>query len=165
LDRAFTSLVPVDNRLFRKARAGVVLRKEFGLPFDELRELFLHDLRDASMQVLAAGFEERAVGGVLDQRVLETVDDIGRGAPTVDKLSRDQLVEGGLQLRLGPAGDRGQQPMGKLAPERRADLGDLLDRGEAIEAGEQRVVQGRGQRERRQRPGQLVTVARVPEQA
>jgi hypothetical protein len=55
--------------------------------------------------------------------------------------------------------------VGELTPERGADLGDLLDRGETIEAGEQRVVQGRWQRERRQRPGQLVVVAHVPEQA
>ena len=61
-------------------------------------------------------------------------------------------------------GDRGEEGVGELAPERGADLGDLLDRGEAVEAGEQRVVQGRWQRERRQRPGQLVMIARVPKQ-
>ena len=55
--------------------------------------------------------------------------------------------------------------MGELAPERGADLGDLLDRGEAVEAGEQRVVQRRWDRERRQRAGQLPAVARVREQA
>ena len=95
------------------------------------------------MQVLAAGFEQGAVGGVLDQRVLEAVGDIGRRAAAVDQLGRDQLIEGGLQLRLGPLGDRGEQPMRKLAPERGANLCDLLDRGEAVEAGEQRVAQGR----------------------
>ena len=57
------------------------------------------------MQDLAAGFEQGAVGGVLDQRVLEAVGDIGRGAPAVDQLGSDQLVERRLQLRVRPVGD------------------------------------------------------------
>jgi hypothetical protein len=89
--------------LFRETRAGVVLREEFGLGFDDLRELGLQDLGDARMEVLAAGLEQGAVGGVLDQRVLEAVDDIGRGAAAVDQLGRDQLVERGLQLRSATA--------------------------------------------------------------
>jgi hypothetical protein len=43
----------------------------------------------------------------------------------------------------------------ELAPECRADLRDLLDRGGAVEPREQRVVQRRGNGERRQRPGQI----------
>ena len=54
-----------------------------------------------------------------------------------------QAVERGLQLRIGPAGDRGEQHIRKLAPERGADLRDLLDRREAVEPGEQRVVERR----------------------
>ncbi len=142
-----------------------MLREEFGLGFDDLRKLFLHDLRDPGMQVLALGLEQRAVGGVLDQRVLEAVGGIGRGAAAIDQLGRNQLVQRRLQLRLGPVGDRGEQPVGELAPERGADLGDLFHGCEAVEAGEQRVMQGRWQRERWQRPGQLVVVARVREQA
>ena len=87
-------------------------------------------------KLLPAGFEQRTVGGVLDQGVLEAVGDIGRGAPAIDQLGRDQLVERRLQLRLGPVGDRGEQPVRELAPERGADLGDLLDGCEAVEAGE-----------------------------
>ena len=55
--------------------------------------------------------------------------------------------------------------MGELAADRGADLRDLLDRGEAVEARKQRVVERRGDRERRQRAGKLVAVARVREQA
>jgi hypothetical protein len=55
--------------------------------------------------------------------------------------------------------------MRKLAPERGADLGDLFHGCEPVEAGEQRIMQGRRQRERRQWPGQFIMVARVLEQA
>jgi hypothetical protein len=50
------------------------------------------------------------------------------------------MVESDLQLRIGPVGDRGEECVGKLATERRADLRDLLHRGEAVEPCEQRVV-------------------------
>ena len=51
--------------------------------------------------------------------------------------------------------------MRELAADHGADLGHLLDRREAVEPGHQRVVQRRRDRERRQRAGQLVAVARV----
>ena len=81
---------------------------------------------------------------------------------------------GGRPARKRPAGrgrrassasgrrrDRGEQLVGELAADHGADLGDLLDRGEAVEAGHQRVVQRRRDRERRQRAGELVAVARI----
>ena len=55
--------------------------------------------------------------------------------------------------------------MRELAADHGADLRHLLDRGEAVEARHQRVVQGRRDRERRQRAGQLVAVAGIREQA
>ena len=90
--------------------------EQLGLGFGGFGEAFLQHLCDAGVEVLTARLEERAVGSVLDQRVLEAVGDIGRGAPAVDQLSRDQLVERRLQLRLGSVGDRGEQAMRKLAP-------------------------------------------------
>ena len=42
-----------------------------------------------------------AVGRVLDQGMLEGVGRVGRRAVTEHELGRDQLVQGGLQLRLG----------------------------------------------------------------
>ena len=142
-----------------------MVREKLGLCLRVLGKLLLQRLRDAGVELLAAGLEQRAVGGVLDQRVLEAVGRIGRGAAAEDQLGGDQLVERGLQLRLRPVGDRGEQRVGELAADRGADLRDLLHRREAVEAGQQRVVQRRRDRERRQRAGQLVVVARVREQA
>ena len=55
--------------------------------------------------------------------------------------------------------------MAELATDHGADLRDLLDRREAVEARHQQVVQGRRDRERRQGAGQLVAIAGVREQA
>ena len=55
--------------------------------------------------------------------------------------------------------------MGELAADHRGGLSDLLDRGEAVEARHQGIVQRRRDRERRQRAGELVAVAGVGEQA
>jgi len=112
------SLVPVPNGLSRQSGFGKMVREEFGLGFDDLRELGLQHLGDAGVQLLAAGFEERAVGGVLNEGVLEAVGDLGRAAAAVDQLGCDQLVEGGLEVRLRAVGDGGEERMGELAAER-----------------------------------------------
>ena len=94
--------------------------------------------------------------------MLEAVGRVGRRAAAEDQLGGDQLVEAACQLRpRGTVGDRGEQLVGELAADRRADLGDLLDRGQPVEPRHQRVVQGRRNGERRQRARQLVVVAGV----
>lgn len=95
-----------------------MVREEFGLGFDDLRELGLQHLGDAGVQLLAAGFEQRAVGGVLNEGVLEAVGDLWWAAAAVDQLGCDQLVEGGLEVRLRAVGDGGEERMGELAAER-----------------------------------------------
>ena len=92
--------------------------------------------------------------------MLEAVGRLGRVAAAEDQLGGDQLSSAACRS-ASAVGDRGEQRVGELAAERGADLRDLLDRGEAVEAGEQRVVQRRRDRERRQRTGQLVMVAGV----
>ena len=49
----------------------------------------------------------------------------------------------------------GQQVARELAADRRRDLGHLLDRGQPVEAGHQRVVQRRRDRQRRQRAREI----------
>ena len=55
--------------------------------------------------------------------------------------------------------------MAELAADHGGGLRDFLDRREAVEPGHQRVVQGRGDRKRRQGTGQLVTIAGIGQQA
>ena len=53
------------------SRASVQwLGEKLGLCLRVLGILLLQRLHDAGVELLAAGFEQRAVGGVLDQRVL-----------------------------------------------------------------------------------------------
>jgi hypothetical protein len=70
---------------------------------------------------------------VLHQRVLEAVNRVGRHAALEDELGSDELAESRLQLVLGKAGYRAQQRVGKLAPDRGADLRHPPPRQEAIE--------------------------------
>ena len=138
---------------------------ELGCGRDDLREPVLQHRRDPSVQDLPAGLEQRLIRGVLDQGVLEAVGGLGRSAAAEDQLGSDQLVERGAQMLFRPIGDRRKQLVRELAADDRPDLGDLLDRREAVEAGHQRVVKRRRDRERRQWAGQLVAVAGVREQA
>ena len=111
-------------------------------------------------------FEQGAVGGVLDQRVLEGV---GR---------HRAACRGGRPARPRPAGrarrrssasgrsaTAASRAWGNSRPSAAPICAISLTGGETIEAGEQRVVQRRGYRERRQRASQLVVVAGVREQA
>ena len=54
--------------------------------------------------------------------MLEAVDRVGWHAALEDQLGSNELTESCLQLVLGKAGYRAQQRVGKLAPDRRADL-------------------------------------------
>ena len=64
-------LVPEIDRLLDQTRVCAVVSENFGLGFGSLREALLQRVGNPGVEVLAAGLEERAVGGVLDQRVLE----------------------------------------------------------------------------------------------
>ena len=60
-------------------------------------------------------------------------------------------------------GDGGEQVPAELAPDRCADLRDLLDRGEAIEPRHQRVAQGQRDRQGAGAPGIFPAIAGIPE--
>ena len=100
----------------------------------DVGEALLEHPRDTSMQLLALGLEERLVRRVLDQRVLERVDGLGRRAAAEDQLGADQLVEGVAQFVGGHRRDRGEYLVAELAADHGADLRHLLDRREAVEA-------------------------------
>ena len=59
---------------------------------------------------------------ILHQHVLEAVDGIRGRAMLEYQFRGDETGESGLQLVLGKTGDGAQQPVGKLASDRRAGL-------------------------------------------
>jgi hypothetical protein len=135
------------------------------LGFDDTWKPRLEHLRDTSVQLLASGLEQRLIGDIFDQGVLETVGGVGRGAAAKHELRGDQLVEPALQLLLRPVSDRGEQLVRELAADHGADLGKLLDRGQPVEPRHQRIVQVRRDRKRRQRARKLVMIASIGHEA
>src|ERR1700722_11548610 len=84
--------------------------------------------RSSNTCARAPGLEQRLIGGVLNERVLETVGRVGRDATAKHELGADQLIEPDFQLLLRPVGDCCDEFGGELAADHRADLGAFLDR-------------------------------------
>ena len=116
-----------------------------------------------SVDALAAASQQRAVGRILNQCMLEYIGCLRRSTADVDQFRFDQLVQGIVERRPLDRRYRFQQGARELASDGRADLGRLLDRRQPIEARGQRVLQGRRDRKRRQRRGQHVGAARLPD--
>jgi hypothetical protein len=63
-----------------------VVCEQLRLGFDNTRKPLLEHVRETSVQLLAPGLEQRLIGGVLDQGVLETVGGVGRAAAAKHEL-------------------------------------------------------------------------------
>ena len=63
--------MPVVDRAFDLPGLSAVVGEELGLRISTLRELLFKYPPDAGVQLLAAGFEQGTVSGVLDLRVLK----------------------------------------------------------------------------------------------
>jgi hypothetical protein len=85
------------------------------------------------VQDLPPALEQGFVGGVLNQRMLEGVAQIGRHARAEQQFRLFELRHCRAQRRLVAAGDRAQRRVGEFAADRGADLRDLLDRREPVE--------------------------------
>ena len=89
---------PIGNRPLRQARVGQMPSQHLRPGLGDVREPLFQHLGDPGMQLLAPRLEERLVGRVLDQGVLEAVGRLGRRAAAEDQLGADQLFEGIVQL-------------------------------------------------------------------
>ena len=107
---------------------------EFRLGRRDRRELIAQGIGDLPVQDLPPALEQGFVGRVLNQRVLEGVARIGRRAGAEQQLDFFELRQCGAQCRLVAAGDRAQQRVGEFPADRGADLRDLLDRRQPVEA-------------------------------
>ena len=79
-ERQAARLLPQRDRLVGQFRLGVVVRQQFGLGRLNVRETLLDHSGDLAVQFLPAPSEQRIVGGILHQCVLEGVKRIGRRA-------------------------------------------------------------------------------------
>ena len=123
--------------LFRHAGRGAVKRAFH----DVVAGLRLEEADDLAVQLLLAEPQQAVIGRVAQQRVFELVA-AGRGFAVVkDDLDLGELIQRAAQSLFGQARDGEEQVVGKLPPDAGPDLGDVLDRGLAVEPGHQRVVQ------------------------
>jgi hypothetical protein len=67
----------------------------------DVGESLLEHFGDPGVQLLALGLEQRLVGGVLNQGVLEAVGRLGRHAAAEHQLRSHPLIEGPAQLVTG----------------------------------------------------------------
>src|SRR5262245_923825 len=115
-------------------------------------------LCDPCVQLLTLVTQQRTVGDVLNQGVLEQIRGPRRRPTTEKQAGVRQLSKRHAQLRVPAAGDSSQQFIGKLATKRGAHLGHLLDSMQTIEPGQQQSLEARRNGQRWYRAGEYVGV-------
>src|SRR5207247_8268604 len=113
---------PIFDSLTIDPGFSIMLGEELGLVIDHIWGMGFERFRDPRMQLLARAAQQAAMRRVLHQRVLESINRVGRRAALEDQLGSDELIESSLQLVVGKAGDTMQQFVGKLPPDRGTDL-------------------------------------------
>jgi len=105
--------LPIIDRLRGATRRGVVLRQEFGLRLDDLREVCLHGLGNPLVILLTHTPEQRLVGCFLNESVLKAIGGLGEYSALVDELRLHKLSQTLLQRCLVQRGDGLEQLIGK----------------------------------------------------
>src|SRR5262249_13816067 len=95
--------------------------------------------------------KKRVVSSIADERMLETVSRFRRTSTANNQLGADQPIERPPQLRLVEGGQRRNQLVGELAANTCADLRHYFGPAETVEAGHERVLQRRRDRQRKYR--------------
>ena len=104
------------------------MREDLRPRLHEFRKPLFQCLGDPAMQGLARAAQQCAVGGVLDQRVLEQILGRRRHAALEDEAGFDEAAQRLLQFGVGELHDRCQQLKGKVAPDCGANLRHILGR-------------------------------------
>ena len=136
------------GRAIGHVRFTVMVRDYLGMCLDRLRETGFQQFCGLQMVLLAGPSQQRAVGGILDQRVLEDIIRPGRAAALVEQFGVDQLPQTLLQQIVAGGGKTGDHFVGEFATQHRTELGQLTDLRQAIKTPHQRFLQriGNGQR-------------------
>jgi len=116
------------------------MRQDLRLAFGSLGELAFKGFGDAGVKRASRLAQQRAIGSVLHQCMLEQVARLRRHALPEQQACLNETVERRSQLRLGLPRHRCQQCVGKLAADHRPDLRHLPCGAEPIETGHQRCV-------------------------
>ena len=130
-------------------------RQQLRLVLGNIGELAFEGFGDAGVKRASRLAQQRAVGRVLHQGVLEQIGRVRRHALPEQQTGRNETVERRLKFRLRLAHHRSQQSMRELTPDGCPDLRHLLGRAEPVEPRHQRGVQACGNC---QRDGTAATV-------
>src|SRR5436309_12132469 len=93
--------------------------EDFGLRLGHRRELLGDRLCHTPMQLSPPTLEERLIGGIVDERMLELIGSLRRNAARVDQLRVGKLLKRRLQFLFGNRRDSLKQLVGELAPDHR----------------------------------------------
>ena len=125
-DRSLAGFQHLADGMLNLPRLSEVMRQQFRLAHTSLWKVPLQRLGDASMQPLPVGAQKGIVGGVLHERVLESVGGAWPRSTLKDQFRRDQPVELLVQRLVAHGGDRPDELVRELPPKRRANLTDLF---------------------------------------
>jgi hypothetical protein len=109
--------LPVAYSRLTEAGFRVMMRQQFWLGLDGLRKLRLQHLRNPLMVLLPCAPQQRLIGGLLDEGMLEDILALRRQPPLVDQLSVHQLGQPLLQRHLVHSCDGLEQFIRKLPPQ------------------------------------------------
>src|SRR5262245_65410696 len=111
------------------------MRQQLWAGLDGLRKAGCEDLPNVLMILLPGAFEQRLIGCILDESVLEHVGRLGRGTMLLEELGLDELMQFTLQGRLIEMRHSLEQLKAKLPPKHRAQLRNAFGREKPIEPG------------------------------
>jgi hypothetical protein len=86
-DRLFTGSQPISSCGERQGRLSEVMGDEFRPRLCILGKLLHHYLRDTLVVLLTGAAQQRLIGGILDERMLERIGGLRRHPPLVHELS------------------------------------------------------------------------------
>ena len=158
LQRALTRLAPQARRLLGQPGLGAVTRQQLGLVLCDLGELAFQNFGNARVQPASRLAQQRAIGGVLHQGMLEQVCRLRRHALAEQQPCGDEPVERRSQVCPRLARHRRQKGVRELPPDGCADLRHVLGGAEPVEPRHQGGVQTCRDRvsRRRNRSGQML---------
>ena len=116
-------------------------RQQLGLAFGDVGELAFEGFGDAGMKRASRLAQQRAVGRVLHQGVLEQIGRMRRHALPEQQTSRNETVKRRIEFRFWLTHHRSQQRMRELPPDSCPYLRHLLGWTEPVEPRHQRSMQ------------------------
>src|SRR5262245_49513184 len=117
LNGSLSRLLQIIDGRFDKTGVQQVMGHQLGLTLDGLRELFLENIGDSLVQLLALASQQAFVGGILYQCVFKGVRRIRLLAALKDELSIRELGESCLEKGGGRRGNGRNQVIGEFTAE------------------------------------------------